>query len=76
LQQRRTAPLNTNSGAMASAAGLDSGTIASVKKIPLLTTKAGPRDGEEWVKRLKEEYKVPQLLAYFAENSYHFLREF
>mmetsp|Transcript_44318 Transcript_44318/g.73837 ORF Transcript_44318/g.73837 Transcript_44318/m.73837 type:complete len:175 (-) Transcript_44318:185-709(-) len=51
---------------MASAAGLDSGTIASVKKIPLLTTKAGPRDGEEWVKRLKEEYKA--LITYVQSN--------
>lgn len=25
--------------------------------IPLLKTKAGPRDGELWVQRLKEEYQ-------------------
>eukprot|EP00959_Pyramimonas_sp_CCMP1952_P095207 1990831-Pyramimonas_sp.AAC.1 len=43
---------------MAATAGWDSSTTESVKKIPLLTTKAGPRDGEEWTKRLKEEYKV------------------
>lgn len=30
----------------------------AVKKIPLLTVNAGPRDGEEWSKRLKEEYKA------------------
>eukprot|EP00735_Rhodelphis_limneticus_P005827 TRINITY_DN17873_c0_g1::TRINITY_DN17873_c0_g1_i1::g.11762::m.11762 TRINITY_DN17873_c0_g1::TRINITY_DN17873_c0_g1_i1::g.11762 ORF type:complete len:192 (-),score=36.41,sp/Q178A5/UFC1_AEDAE/69.14/2e-82,UFC1/PF08694.6/5e-83,RWD/PF05773.17/8.7e+02,RWD/PF05773.17/0.043,DUF3492/PF11997.3/0.11 TRINITY_DN17873_c0_g1_i1:28-525(-) len=29
---------------------------ATVAKIPLLTVKAGPRDGDEWVARLKEEF--------------------
>eukprot|EP00758_Cryptobia_borreli_P012902 Tbor_TRINITY_DN5788_c5_g1::TRINITY_DN5788_c5_g1_i1::g.20635::m.20635/K12165/UFC1; ufm1-conjugating enzyme 1 len=28
----------------------------SVSKIPLCKTKAGPRDGEQWTQRLKEEY--------------------
>lgn len=28
----------------------------TVAQIPLLTTKAGPRDGDAWIKRLKEEY--------------------
>ena len=32
----------------------DSNTKANVQKIPMLTVKAGPRDGEEWGKRLKE----------------------
>ena len=36
----------------------DSNTLATVKKIPLLTQKAGPRDGEAWVARLKEELTV------------------
>jgi hypothetical protein len=35
---------------------MDDSTKATVQKIPLLTTNAGPRDGEQWVKRLKEEY--------------------
>lgn len=26
------------------------------QKIPLLTVNAGPRDGEKWTQRLKEEY--------------------
>jgi ufm1-conjugating enzyme 1 len=29
-------------------------TRATVQKIPLLTVKAGPRDKDEWGKRLKE----------------------
>ena len=32
----------------------DPTTRATVQKIPLLTVKAGPRDKEEWQKRLKE----------------------
>ena len=38
--------------------GWDTSTKAVVQRIPLLTVKAGPRDGEEWKKRLKEEYQV------------------
>lgn len=34
----------------------DSGTLSAVKKIPLLTVNAGPRDGERWTARLREEY--------------------
>jgi ufm1-conjugating enzyme 1 len=37
-------------------APIDDSTKRTVQKIPLLTTRAGPRDGEEWTKRLKEEY--------------------
>lgn len=36
--------------------GPDEATKSTVQKLPLLTVRAGPRDGEEWVKRLKEEY--------------------
>mmetsp|Transcript_32002 Transcript_32002/g.38731 ORF Transcript_32002/g.38731 Transcript_32002/m.38731 type:complete len:168 (+) Transcript_32002:118-621(+) len=46
--------------------GWDNNTLTSIKKIPLLTTKAGPRDGEEWIKRLKEEYKA--LIQYVQNN--------
>jgi hypothetical protein len=35
---------------------MDEGTKKTVQKIPLLTVNAGPRDGEQWIKRLKEEY--------------------
>lgn len=37
-------------------APIDENTKRTVQQIPLLTTRAGPRDGEEWTKRLKEEY--------------------
>ena len=30
----------------------------TLQKIPLLTIKAGPRDGDAWVDRLKQEYKA------------------
>jgi ufm1-conjugating enzyme 1 len=35
---------------------IDENTKKTVQKIPLLVTRAGPRDGENWTKRLKEEY--------------------
>jgi len=35
---------------------VDAGTRKTLSTIPLLKTKAGPRDKEEWVTRLKEEY--------------------
>eukprot|EP00232_Nephroselmis_pyriformis_P001430 CAMPEP_0182912896 /NCGR_PEP_ID=MMETSP0034_2-20130328/37755_1 /TAXON_ID=156128 /ORGANISM="Nephroselmis pyriformis, Strain CCMP717" /LENGTH=166 /DNA_ID=CAMNT_0025049589 /DNA_START=70 /DNA_END=570 /DNA_ORIENTATION=- len=44
----------------------DSNTKANVQKIPMLTVKAGPRDGEEWGKRLKEEYTA--LITYIKNN--------
>ena len=44
----------------------DSTTLATVKKIPLLTHKAGPRDGDAWVARLKEEYQA--LIGYVTSN--------
>jgi ufm1-conjugating enzyme 1 len=44
--------------------GWDTSTKAVVQKIPLLTVKAGPRDGEEWKKRLKEEYQVRALILW------------
>jgi ufm1-conjugating enzyme 1 len=30
----------------------------TLKKIPLLTVNAGPRDGEQWIARMKEELKA------------------
>jgi ufm1-conjugating enzyme 1 len=41
-------------------------TKAVVQKIPLLTTKAGPRDGAEWIERLKEE--LGALIKYVQIN--------
>lgn len=37
------------------AAGFDSATVQTVQKIPLLRTRAGPRDGDKWGQRLREE---------------------
>ena len=36
---------------------VDAGTKKALAAIPLLKTKAGPRDGDLWVQRLKEEYQ-------------------
>ena len=36
---------------------VDEATRKQLASIPLLKTKAGPRDGELWVQRLKEEYQ-------------------
>ena len=43
-------------------AGVDAATKATVQKLPMLSVKAGPRDGEDWIKRMKEEYQA--LIAY------------
>ena len=37
---------------------VDEVTRKQLASIPLLKTKAGPRDGELWVQRLKEEYQA------------------
>jgi ufm1-conjugating enzyme 1 len=42
------------------AASFDDKTKSTVQKIPLLTVKAGPRDGETWKNRVKE-VSVPLL---------------
>ncbi|KAI3433735.1 hypothetical protein D9Q98_003542 [Chlorella vulgaris] len=44
----------------------DPTTRATVQKIPLLTVKAGPRDKDEWQKRLKEELQA--LIQYIGIN--------
>ena len=36
--------------------GPDEATKATVQKLPMLKTKAGPRDGDAWIERVKEEY--------------------
>ena len=38
--------------------GISEATKDKVKRIPLLTVRAGPRDGDAWARRLKEEYKA------------------
>ena len=45
---------------------VDATTKATVQKLPMLTVKAGPRDGEEWIKRIKEEYTA--LITYQRVN--------
>lgn len=35
---------------------VDETTKKTLTSIPLLKTQAGPRDGDQWVSRLKEEY--------------------
>ena len=45
---------------------VDAATRKAVSNIPQLKTKAGPRDKEEWVKRLKEEYA--SLISYVKTN--------
>eukprot|EP00899_Mesostigma_viride_P000643 jgi/Mesvir1/1057/Mv17579-RA.1 len=46
--------------------GWDNTTKSTVGKIPLLTVKAGPRDGDSWKQRLKEELQA--LIAYININ--------
>eukprot|EP01098_Paradermamoeba_levis_P014442 TRINITY_DN688_c0_g1_i4.p1 TRINITY_DN688_c0_g1~~TRINITY_DN688_c0_g1_i4.p1 ORF type:complete len:192 (+),score=72.90 TRINITY_DN688_c0_g1_i4:79-576(+) len=45
---------------------MDDSVKNTLKKIPLLTVKAGPKDGEDWVKRLKEE--LTALIEYVKMN--------
>jgi ufm1-conjugating enzyme 1 len=46
--------------------GWDVNTKSTVSKIPLLTTRAGPRDGELWTQRRKEEFMA--LIKYMEMN--------
>tara|TARA_E500000331_G_C16886149_1_gene552627 strand:- start:24 stop:569 length:546 start_codon:yes stop_codon:yes gene_type:complete len=41
-------------------------TVKTVSKIPLMTINAGPRDGDLWNKRLKEEFTA--LILYIKNN--------
>ncbi|KAF2073891.1 hypothetical protein CYY_004815 [Polysphondylium violaceum] len=45
---------------------MDNQTKQTVAQIPLLTVKAGPRDGDQWIERLKEEYQA--LIGYVEIN--------
>lgn len=55
---------------------VDEGTRKTLSKLPLLKTKAGPRDKELWPQRLKEEYQaliqvyfIVILNVYFNDNA-------
>jgi hypothetical protein len=69
-----TPPPRRRSAAAAAAAaaaaggggGFDEGTRKTVQKIPLLRTRAGPRDGEQWQARLREELQA--LIAFVKMN--------
>lgn len=45
---------------------LDSQTKSTVQSIPLLSVRAGPRDGDQWIARLKQELHA--LIAYVNHN--------
>ncbi|CAJ0597968.1 unnamed protein product [Cylicocyclus nassatus] len=45
---------------------MDDATKTRLKAIPLCKTKAGPRDGDLWIERLKEEY---QAIIKFVQNN-------
>eukprot|EP00094_Tigriopus_californicus_P006732 TCALIF_06483-PA protein Name:"Similar to AAEL005968 Ubiquitin-fold modifier-conjugating enzyme 1 (Aedes aegypti)" AED:0.06 eAED:0.06 QI:0/0/0/0.5/1/1/2/0/190 len=45
---------------------VDAATKKTLSSIPLMKTKAGPRDRDQWVERLKEEYRA--LIAYVENN--------
>jgi ufm1-conjugating enzyme 1 len=38
----------------------------SLEKLPFIKTNAGPKDGEAWIERLKEEYML--LIQYIQMN--------
>ena len=41
---------------------VDAATKKTLSGIPLCKTKAGPRDKEIWMPRLKEEYQVERII--------------
>eukprot|EP01041_Mallomonas_annulata_P003481 gene3481-6927_t len=48
------------------AGGIDESTKSTIQKIPLLRTRASPRDGDQWIQRLREEYQA--LIQYVQIN--------
>lgn len=49
---------------------VDAATKKTVAAIPQLKTKAGPRDGDLWVQRLKEEYQsLIKVCNFYTYNS-------
>lgn len=53
---------------------VDESTRKTLSNIPLLKTKAGPRDKELWVERLKEEYQslIKVLFIYLSFHMFAF----
>ena len=51
---------------------MDDRTKEKITKIPLLTTRAGPRDGDQWVARLKV-FLYCFLFCFFVFYSFSFL---
>lgn len=47
---------------------VDEATKRTLAAIPLLKIKAGPRDGEAWITRLKEEYQSLIKVPIFSSN--------
>ncbi len=45
---------------------MESQNLASLERLPFIKTNAGPKDGEAWIDRLKEEYMV--LIQYIQMN--------
>lgn len=52
---------------------VDESTRKTLSSIPLLKTKAGPRDKELWVQRLKEEYQslIKVWIVFITSKSNH-----
>ena len=50
---------------------MEASTKNTVQKIPLLTVKAGPRDGEKWVERLKEEYTALIKVNFWSKSDFY-----
>ncbi len=54
---------------------VDEVTKKTLSNIPLLKTKASPRDGEQWRQRLKEELQtLIQVMIYFDRNRNKYVR--
>jgi ufm1-conjugating enzyme 1 len=51
---------------------MDNKTKETVQKIPLLKTNAGPRDGDLWNQRLKEEFAALIKVSIFFPKSFIF----
>lgn len=50
---------------------VDANTKKTLQNIPLLQTKASPRDKDLWIQRLKEEY---QSLIKVKKKNFHFIK--
>lgn len=56
---------------------VDEATKRTVASIPTLKTKAGPRDSDAWVQRLKEEYTslIKVIMCFSLTTSPRFIAE-